>query len=295
VMPYTYWATVIAGLALAGIFPFAGFWSKDQILAGALTRGGPAGIVAYAFGLTAVPLTAFYMFRAVFLTFHGEFRGGGEQEAEEIAATGEPLDEPLAHGHVHLHESPLVMVGPLVFLSVAAITAGFFANPPFGIGIVAKDALGHFLTNNSAVFANEAAQVRAGADPGFNFVSAIVSVLLGLGGIGLAYLMYMTKSLSPEATGARFRFVYKTLFRKYYFDEVYETGVVRWLFYRRFLAALQWIDRNWIDNVNVRVSLWTGHSGRLLTVLQDGQLQTYGAVLSLGTALIVAIFYWVSH
>ena len=129
VMPWTYVTFLIGGLSLAGIFPLAGFWSKDEILAHALGGDAVAQLVFW-LALIAVFMTAFYMFRMLFLTFEGEFRGGAETEPE-----------PVAHGEVHLAESPALILGPLVVLAAASVLAGFFVNPPFDLGVVSVHAI----------------------------------------------------------------------------------------------------------------------------------------------------------
>ncbi|OGO00638.1 MAG: NADH-quinone oxidoreductase subunit L, partial [Chloroflexi bacterium RBG_13_51_52] len=106
-MPWTYVTFLIGSLSLAGIWPLAGFWSKDEILASALTSQP----VLFWLALITVFLTAFYMFRAIFMTFHGEYRGGAKEEG---------------HDYSHTHESPRVMVGPLVFLALLAIGVGWW-------------------------------------------------------------------------------------------------------------------------------------------------------------------------
>ena len=151
-MPVTTWTFIIGSLALAGIFPFAGFWSKDEIITTAFTSGHYgyfviAEIVAF--------MTAFYMFRLIFRTFFGENH--------------------TPHGH--LHESPKVMTVPLIILSVFAIFAGFVGAP--------------FMHNGYAsyVFYGEPHHPEA------NYFVMLLSTVLALAGIGLAYLMYHKKSI----------------------------------------------------------------------------------------------------
>ena len=290
VMPWTYVTMVIGGLSLAGIFPFAGFWSKDEILGGALEAGTPAGTAVYVLGLSAVFLTAFYMFRVIFMTFHGEFRGGAAKEIEDLRAVGREPDESLAHGGVHLAESPWIMVAPLVVLATAAIVAGVLTNPPGDIGVVEKHAFGGMVTESQEVFVDHDARVQAGAEPDFNWPTAIISSGLAVAGIGLAYAMYVARVLSPATLAGRFRPVYILLLRKYFIDELYEDLIVRRQFYRRFLRALEFVDESWIDNLNKRVGLWTGHAGRIVTQVQNGQLQTYGIALSIGIVVILAMY-----
>ncbi len=290
VMPITYAATLIGGLSLAGIFPLAGFWSKDEVLGGALEAGTTVGNVVYVLGLVVVVMTAFYMSRALFMTFHGEFRGGVDKELEDLRARGEEPDESQMHGRVHLAESPRTMTLPLVVLAVAAIVAGILTNPPGDIGIVDKHAYGNFATQNEAVFVDHAAEVEAGAEPDFSVPTALASTALALAGIGLAYMMYVRGVPSPAAMTARVRPVHNLLVRKYYMDELYESLIIRRLFYGLALAWVSKLDSDFIDNLNKRVGLWTGHVGRGLTLLQTGQVQFYGITLAFGVVVIIAVY-----
>jgi len=201
-MPWTYWSMIIANVSLAGLFPFSGFWSKDEILGHAAEVGTTTATIVLALGLIAALMTAFYMFRAIFLTFHGEWRGGGEREEEEAKAAGEPA--PVGNTHSHLTESPWLMIGPVALLAALAIVIGFFSNPTVDVGPIDKHSFAHFVTvENDAVFPTEHAAVEAGSEPEFNFVIAGASTLLALAGVGLAYLMYLRGSISPASVGAR--------------------------------------------------------------------------------------------
>ena len=126
-MPWTYATFLVGALSLAGIFPLAGFWSKDEILLGAFHSSSAVGQFVFWLALAAVFMTAFYMFRALFMTFGGEFRGGSDAD---------PDADP--HGEVHLGESPSVMVLPLVVLGIASVVTGFFVNPIVDLGIVPR-------------------------------------------------------------------------------------------------------------------------------------------------------------
>ncbi|HJP28157.1 MAG TPA: NADH-quinone oxidoreductase subunit L, partial [Dehalococcoidia bacterium] len=218
-MPRTYWGMVIASLSLAGLFPFSGFWSKDEILGHAAELGTKTGNIVLALGLVAALMTAFYMFRAIFLTFHGEWKGGGEKEEADAEADGEPA--PVGNSHSHFAESPWLMVGPITLLAVLAIFIGFLSNPVVEVGGIDKHAFAHFMTvENDEVFPTDEAAEHAGAAPEFNFMVAGISTVLTIVGIGLAYLMYIKGLISPTAMGARFQPIYSLMFRKYYFDEL---------------------------------------------------------------------------
>jgi NADH-quinone oxidoreductase subunit L len=293
-MPWTYWGMIIASLSLAGLFPFSGFWSKDEILGHAAEVGTDTANIVLALGLIAALMTAFYMFRAIFMTFHGEWKGGGEQEEADAKATGEPA--PVGNSPSHFAESPWLMVGPIILLAIFAIFIGFFSNPVTEVGPIDKHAFAHFMTvENEIVFPldengeHEAAE-HAGAAPEFNFMVAGISTVLAITGIGLAYLMYMKGAISPEAMGARFRPIHKLLFRKYYFDELYEDQIVRKGFYKYIADALRWFDEHWVDNANVYVSNWVSRIGKSGALVQNGQTQTYALGMVVGVVAIVAAF-----
>ena len=170
----------------------------------------------YALGLAAVFMTAFYMFRALFMTFDGDFRGGADSEAQDA---GEESEE-LHLGHVSLHESPWVMVAPLVILAVLAILIGFVSNPLVSLGIVPDHWFIDFMKKGWVSFETHK----------FSISLALVSTVVAVAGIFVAYMMYYRQVWSAESMGRRFRSAYTTLSRKYYFDELYEDVLVRRVF-----------------------------------------------------------------
>ena len=288
-MPWTYWSMIIASVSLAGLFPFSGFWSKDEILGHAAEVGTTTATIVLALGLIAALMTAFYMFRAIFLTFHGEWRGGGEREEEEAKAAGEPA--PVGNTHSHLTESPWLMIGPVALLAALAIVIGFFSNPTVDVGPIDKHSFAHFVTvENEAVFPTEHAAVEAGSEPEFNFVIAGASTVLALAGVGLAYLMYLRGSISPASVGARLQPIYRLIFRKYYVDELYEDQLVRRGFYRYLTDGVRWFDEHWIDNANVHLYTWVSRIGKSGALVQNGQTQTYAVGMVIGVIVIVAGF-----
>ena len=267
-MPWTYVTFLIAALSLAGLFPLAGFWSKDEVLAGALEATGGVSQLVFWLALLAVFMTAFYISRALFMTFHGEFRGGAEADP----------DVPAGERRAHLAESPLVMVVPMVVLAVAAVGAGFLVNPvtsAWGLGIVPVHWLSEFLGVKGA---------------SFSLGLAASSTLLAVAGFGLAYLMYVARRVSPERVVQPVRPLYTLLFRKYYFDELYEGYVVSRVWYRGLCNVLEWADRNVVDTLVDGIG-WHGRNwGRAVARLQTGQVQLYGVAISVGILVILVAF-----
>ena len=293
-MPWTYWGMIIASLSLAGLFPFSGFWSKDEILGHAAEVGATTGNIVLALGLIAALMTAFYMFRAIFLTFHGEWNGGGEKEEADAQLSGDP--SPVGNAQSHLGESPWLMIGPVTLLAAISIFIGFFSNPVVEVGSIDKHAFAHFVTvENEDVFpvdedGGHKAADHAGAAPKFNFAVAGISSLLALSGIALAYAMYIKSSISPSSIGARFRPLYNLMFRKYYFDELYENLIVSKGFYKYLADALRWFDEHWIDNANIHLSNWVSRIGKSGVLIQNGQTQTYAVGMVIGVIAIAAGF-----
>ena len=273
VMPWTYATFLIGSLSLAGIFPLAGFWSKDEILTHSFTNGDPISITVFALALIAAFMTAFYMFRAVFMTFEGEYNGG---------AANDPDAHP--HGEPHLAESPKPMVWPLAILAVPAIVAGVLVNPVIDLGVIPSHWLAHFLDYNPAVY------VKAES---FNIVIAAISSAVAVLGIALAYLIYGRRAISADALGNALRPVHTLLYRKYYMDELYETLIVKRLFYGWLAYGLDWVDRSVVDKI-VYFCGWLGaNTGTAIRQTQTGQLQAYAMGISVGILIIFAVFLFI--
>jgi len=256
VMPWTYITFLIGSLSLAGVWPLAGFWSKDEILITALE----GNTVLFILSMITVFMTAFYMFRVIFMTFHGEYRGG---ESEEYR---------------HPHESSKVMVLPLVFLAVLSVGVGWW-----NVGGGFSEFMG----------------VHHPHAPGFFgiFTSSpwpIISLLLALAGIGLAYLMYGSKRIPAEKIGARLKLLYNALINKYWLDELYENIIVRKALLGGLFAGFQEMDANGIDSVVNGAASGVFGSGNIIRRLQTGQLQLYGLFIGLGAAIIAIVLFIVN-
>ena len=265
-MRWTYITFLIGSLSLAGIFPLAGFWSKDEILAFAFGQEGTVSTVVFLLAVIAVFMTAFYMFRALFMVFEGEYKGGADADPE--AESHEPSDHP--------HESPVSMVGPMVILAVLAVVAGVLASPIVDLGPIPKHWLVHdFLYSD-------------GAD--FNVLIAAGSTVLALAGILLAYLMYLGRQVSAERVGSAFKPLYVLFSGKYYFDELYEGVVTVRLFYRIVARALDWFDRSIVDGAVKLVEHFGRNVGRGIAQVQTGQVQGYGMAVSVGVLAILGAY-----
>jgi NADH-quinone oxidoreductase subunit L len=259
-IPATYYTLVAGALALSGIFPFAGFWSKDDIL-GATWRYG--AYVFWAVGLIAAFITAFYTFRMIFLTFFGRSR------------VDEEVDK-------HVHESPWSMLVPLIVLALAS-TLGGFLGLPGRLG-----ALQNFL---EPVFApaNAILGIEEHALAATDYILMVVSVLVAMLGIVLAWYVYVRRASDlPELLGARLRPVYKVVYNKFYVDEFYAATVVRLA-----VDGSRWVwqhfDEKVIDGAVHGVAwLWQGW-GRGVRPLQTGRVQNYLLGIFIGLFVIVTV------
>ena len=295
VMPATYWLVVIAGMSLAGIIPLGGFWSKDEILTGAWNGTGlinpwvSQAVVAAL--LAAALLTGFYTLRMIIMTFHGEFRGGAAKEREDLGQPATPVSDD--HGGQHLGESPKEMLAPMFVLGVASVVAGFLVNPQWIdlIGIP-KHWITEFLLGGL-----EHNLLPLGVElhaPDFSPMMALASTAIALAGLGLAWLLYRswTKQGVDQKEPLRMAGpVHRLLSEKYYMDALYEGAVVRRFFYRGFAGTLDWLDRNLVDGVvDLFGWIFRNFGPLVLSRIQTGQVQTYGAVVVLGGLAILVGF-----
>ncbi|ACI98641.1 NADH-quinone oxidoreductase subunit L [Rhodospirillum centenum] len=202
-IPVTYGLMWIGNLALAGIIPFAGYYSKDMILEVAYADHSWYGTLAFWLGLAAALMTAFYSWRLLFLTFHGQPRAN-----EKVMA--------------HVHESPQVMLVPLYVLAVGAVAAGFVAYPWF----VGHD-MAHFWGGSILMLPDVHGETII--DAAHHVPGWVPLAPLGMGvlGIALAYLFYIVRPDLPAKTVAAVRLLHGIVFRKYYFDELYDAVFVK--------------------------------------------------------------------
>ncbi|WP_416147747.1 NADH-quinone oxidoreductase subunit L [Salipaludibacillus sp. HK11] len=284
---------LIGSLAIAGVFPLAGFWSKEEILASALINGD--GFL-FAIALVTAFMTAFYMFRLFFKTFTGEYRGGDHDDADandpgvdaqgaaDVAEADNPRDESMdEEAHVapaedhHDHHAPKensgFMTFPLIVLATLAAVAGLVNLPMFG------HPLEGFLTEG----------LNLGAQPHGALWLAILSLAVAAGGIALAWAMYYKGSISEDYFTSKAPGVHKLLLNKYYLDDVYVTVFARpTVAIGRFFWEM---DKSIIDGIVNLIGRITSNTGRSAGRRHNGQLQTYGLVSILGGIVVIALAF----
>jgi NADH-quinone oxidoreductase subunit L len=267
---WTYATMLIATLAIAGIPIFAGFFSKDAILFAAF-QNQTGGTILYAFGLLTALLTAFYMFRLIFLTFRGKPR----------------FDE----HKVHVHESPWSMLGPLVVLAVLSTIGGWFALPAFFSG---PDYFSNFL---APVFGGHESVEAAGEAAAHQLELILAGVAFGtaLLGLAVAYWMYLKRPEKADGLAKSLKPAYTTLLNKYYVDELYAAVVVKPLLWISTNALWKAADVAGIDGAVNGIASGTTAIGDGVRHTQSGNTRSYAVWVVVGAIVILAvIFFWPS-
>lgn len=294
-MPITATTFLIGTLAICGIPPFAGFWSKDEIL-GAAFEANPA---LWLVGWVTAGMTAFYMFRMYFLTFCGPFRGQDKQIREDILAEakmGEPAlafgpgamdPQELAeagddHSHGHHsdtpHESPLTMTFPLMALAVPSVL----------IGLVGTPFANYF---EEFIFPPETVAEAAEHAGEFDLAEFLImggnSVGIALIGITLASLMYLKGKIDVKAIAAKIQPLYQLSRNKWYFDEIYDFLFVRGS--RRLARQVMEVDYRVVDGAVNLTGLITVITGEGLKYFENGRAQFYALIVFVGVLGLVIL------
>ncbi len=266
-MPRTYMTMFVACLAIAGIPGFSGFFSKDEILWFAFsgTRGHP---VIWLIGALGAGITAFYMFRLLFMTFYGKPR----------------MSEEVKH---HLHESPNSMVIPLIILGVLALAGGYVGIP--AVLLEHGNSFEHFL---HPVFEEGLSLDHAESHPSHTteLIMMAVSVMIALIGIFLAYTFYIRNTEKPAKIASSIKGVYKLVFNKYYIDEVYEAVIVKPIgaISKTFLWKV--FDAGIIDGIVNGTAYTTQGISGMLRKIQSGYIQAYAFSIFIGVVFLVTYF-----
>jgi len=270
-IPITYATMLVGSLAIAGIPPLAGFFSKDEILGEAFKLGFPW---VWAIGITVAVLTAFYMFRLMGLTFWGESR---------VDKAVEP----------NIHESPPVMTWPLILLAIPSAVLGLLLGLPFGAGLISSWLHPIFEESTVLLGHEEGAYQLFGIDGALIVVSVAVAAV----GIAVAWRLFGAEIGSirlpsrPETVRtitARVPFLYRASLNKWWFDELYHLLFI--VIGGRVAAFLWWFDRRIVDGSVNDLATATVGVGRNLRRVQTGRVQNYALGIALGLIVMAGSF-----
>jgi len=309
-LPITYWTFLIGSLAIAGVPGLAGFFSKDEILFETFAHGHT---ILWIIGVLTSLLTATYMFRLVFLTFHGERRQGAV--ARDVGAIGHDAGaishDPSAISHQpgaasHLHDAPAAMALALIVLALGSVLAGYVGVPHAlgGTNALAAWLEPSFEARSVTTLAGE--QVAAPGEPeatpageagaegnqSLELTLMVVSSLVALLGIGLAAFIWLKRREIADNAARTFHGVYTLLLNKYYVDEIYDAAIVQPIRIVSQEGLWRGVDVHVIDGaVNGTASIVQGGSS-LMRRLQTGSVRAYAGSLLIGVVLILGYYLW---
>jgi NADH-quinone oxidoreductase subunit L len=281
-IPWTFLTMGIATLAIAGIPPFAGFWSKDEILWKAYSSDHGSWVF-WLIGVITALLTSFYMFRLLFMTFFGDYRGARvDAHGQAHAVHGQDEHGHDEHGHGEPHESPMVMLVPLMILAVLSMVGGLV-----GIG----NRFEHFL---GPVFGSGAVAEGAGeaASRGTELLLMGISVAVAFLGLIFAYVLYVSKPYLPEKIADALNGFYTTVLNKYYIDELYAKLFVKPLVDGSTTILWQGVDRKVIDDTVNNAADGARHVSDEVRHMQSGNVRSYAGWIAAGSALVIAYMIW---
>jgi NADH-quinone oxidoreductase subunit L len=281
-IPVTFYTMSAGVLAIAGIFPFAGFFSKDEILYQTFISTNPLGKLLWFVGLVTAGMTSFYMFRLWYKTFFGQSRFENHAHAPSHTSGHVGQDEhdegQAAHPH-GVHESPWIMLFPLAVLAILSLAGGW-------IGIPGHSAIEHFL---DPVFSAGTEAASAPGIGGMQIALALISLLTAIAGWYAAYLLYCKKPGSAAALAERTQPVYTILEHKYWVDEFYTNFlVIPMLMATRGLLEL--VFERGVVNGFGRASGMATRGLAWMTRLQiSGNIRSYAGWLAIGAAAVLAV------
>jgi NAD(P)H-quinone oxidoreductase subunit 5 len=302
-MPITGLTFLIGCLAISGIPPFAGFWSKDEILGAAFAANPLLWLVGW---LTA-GITAFYMFRMYFSTFEGKFRGNDQKIQAKLVKAAETISQQLSvstlqenfgpgamhkaeladrshHHHSDTpHESPWTMTFPLLVLVIPSVLIGLLGTP--FANYFAEFIFPPIVNSHAAIAAEEV------FNPQEFYLMAGSSIAISLAGITLAVLMYLTRKIDPNAIAQKIQPLYLLSLNKWYFDDLYQRIFVIGL--RRLARQVMEVDFRVVDGAVNLTGFFTLVSGEGLKYLENGRAQFY-ALIVFGAVLGLVIVFGIT-
>ena len=294
-IPITFWTMTMGVFAISGIPPWAGFFSKDEILYRTFTSDNPLGKLLWLVGLVTAGITSFYMFRLWFKTFfgpehfeeHTDLHDHGAAVHAHSGSHAVMVADP-EEGHSHgVHESPWIMLFPLVVLAILSVIGGWVGIP---IVFGGNEEVEHFLQPvlNEGVGGTITNLPSHGLELGLAFIS----VLVALTGLYVAYIFYYKKPRTAAALAGRFPALYRLVENKFYVDEIYSALIVTplLLFTRAILGGL--IDGGIVDGSGAAAGATTRGFSSLVRRVQSGNIRSYAGWLAVGAAavLVVMIF-----
>jgi len=287
-LPVTYWTFLVGALAIAGVPLLSGFFSKDEILFRTYASGRR---VLWLVAVVTSFLTAVYMFRLVFLAFHGPAKAGYHHEE-----AGHHHEE--AGRHTHLHDAPASMAIPLIVLAIGSIFAGYVGVPH---ALSGANRIESFLEPSFGVHApashEPAEAVPEGASAAHDQTSLEltlmgVSTVVALTGIGVAAFFFLRRRDRAEALARRLPGVHRLLLNKYRVDELYDAVIVQPI--KRLSAGLLWrgVDAGLVDGAVNGVGAVVRSASGAMRRLQTGSVRAYAASLFFGVVVILGYFLW---
>jgi len=271
-IPITFSVMLIATAAIAGIPPLAGFWSKDEIL----WKAYEANPVYWVIGAITAFITSFYMFRLLFMTFWGDYKGiNVDDHGHAHAAHGHS-----EHGHGEPHESPMVMLAPLMILAFLSLVGGL-------VGI--HNAFQHFL---DPVFGSEFPKAVTEGAGNTEWLLMGISVLFSIAGLVLAYTLYVAKPYLPQKIADSLGRFYSAVLNKYYVDELYAKIFVKPLVNGSTAVLWQGVDRRVIDDTVNNAADGARHVSDEVRHMQSGNLRSYAGWIAAGAAVVLAYMIW---
>jgi len=267
-IPTTFATMLIATAAIAGIPPLAGFWSKDEIL----WKAYEANPVYWVIGAVTAFITSFYMFRLLFMTFWGDYKGIQVDDHGHAHATHGHGD----HGHGEPHESPMVMLVPLMVLALLSLVGGL-------VGI--HNGFEHFL---EPVFGSEFPKAITEGHGNTELLLMGISVLFSLAGLVVAYVLYVSKPYLPQKIASSLGAFYEAVLNKYYVDDLYAKIFVKPLVDGSTAILWQGVDRKVIDDTVNNAADGAKHVSDEVRRMQSGNLRSYAGWVAVGAAIVIA-------
>jgi NADH-quinone oxidoreductase subunit L len=275
-IPWTFGTMFIATLAIAGIPPLAGFWSKDEILWKAFSSSHGSWVF-WLIGVVTAFITSFYMFRLLFMTFFGDYHGV-QVDDHGRAHSAHGHDD---HAHDEPHESPMVMLAPLMILALLSLVGGLV-----GIG----NRFEHFLEPVFGTGFTEAAGEAASSAKEYTLMG--ISVLVAFAGAFVAWFLYIGKPYLPQKIADALNGFYTAVLNKYYVDELYAKLFVKPLVDGSTSILWQGVDRKVIDDTVNNAADGARKVSDEVRHMQSGNLRSYAGWIAAGSAIVIAYMIW---